>query len=224
VAAGTNYSGATGTAQTFSVVPDTPNTPTITNIPTTGLTIGGSFTASVSTNGDGVKSVTSSTTSVCTVGGDGLSVTYVGLGTCSLTAAVAAGTNYSGATGTAQTFSIGHAPSLSTPANQAVYFALNSPIVSLAGIAAIRRFAAAVAAGHIASIFVSGYASESGPLAFNIALSRHRANAVAKILRKALLSLRVRGVTIRIITGGVRTVAPTDAGNRLAILQAVPKR
>ena len=43
-------------------------TPTITNIPTSPV-FGGSFTSSVSTNSDGVTSVTSSTTSVCTVEG-----------------------------------------------------------------------------------------------------------------------------------------------------------
>ena len=46
----------------------TPTTPTITNIPTSPV-FGGSFTSSVSTNSDGVTSVTSSTTSVCTVEG-----------------------------------------------------------------------------------------------------------------------------------------------------------
>ena len=68
--------------------------------------VGGSFTAVVSTTGDGVTSVASNSGAVCTVGANGLTVTYVGVGTCSLTASVATGVNYLGATGTAQTFSV----------------------------------------------------------------------------------------------------------------------
>jgi hypothetical protein len=62
----------------------------------------------VSTNGDGTKSVTSNSTSVCTA--SGLSVSYIGAGTCSLTAHVGEGTNYTSAVGTDQTFSVGLAP------------------------------------------------------------------------------------------------------------------
>ena len=75
----------------------------ISNLPASG-TYGGSFTATVSTTGDGTTSVTSNSTSVCTV--SNLVVSYVGVGTCSLTAHVAAGTDYSAADGTAQSFSV----------------------------------------------------------------------------------------------------------------------
>ena len=104
VAAGTNYTAATGTAQTIPVGKKTPTMITISNLPVSG-TNGGGFTATVSTDGDGVTSVTSSTPSVCTA--SGLTVTYVGVGTCSLNAQVAAGTNYTAATGTAQTIPVG---------------------------------------------------------------------------------------------------------------------
>jgi hypothetical protein len=80
-----------------------PSTPTISNLPG-NATVGGQFVAAVTTNGDGITSVMSNATSVCTVGNDGLTVSFVGTGTCSLTAHVAAGTNYSAATGSAQTF------------------------------------------------------------------------------------------------------------------------
>jgi hypothetical protein len=86
--------------------PGTPTTPTITNLPASGI-YGGSFSATVGTNGDGTKSVTSSTMSVCTV--SGFVVTYVAIGTCSLTAHVAAGRNYGAADGNAQSFMIGPA-------------------------------------------------------------------------------------------------------------------
>jgi hypothetical protein len=103
VAAGTNYAAADGNPQSFSVSRATPSTPAISNLPASG-TVGGGFTATVSTNGDGTTSVTSSTTSVCTA--SGLSVSYVGVGTCMLTAHVAVGTNYSAADGSTQSFAV----------------------------------------------------------------------------------------------------------------------
>ena len=54
--------------------------------------------------GTGTTSVTSSTRSVCTA--SGLSVSYVGVGPCTLTAQVASGTDYSGASGDPQSFSV----------------------------------------------------------------------------------------------------------------------
>ena len=90
----------------------TPTTPSVSNLPSSG-TYGGGFTASVNTNGDGTKSVTSNSTGVCTV--SGFTVTYVGVGTCSLTAHVGVGSTYNSANGTAQTFAVGQAAA-STPA------------------------------------------------------------------------------------------------------------
>jgi hypothetical protein len=124
VAAGTNFGAADGTAQSFVVGQATPTAPSISNIPV-GAIFGGNFAASVSTNGDGTETVTSSTTGVCTVGGDGLTVGFVGVGTCTLTAHVAAGTDFGAADGTEQSFTIGQAtptaPSISNlPASPAV--------------------------------------------------------------------------------------------------------
>ena len=103
VAAGTNFAAADGTPQIFTVANEIPTTPTVSNLPASGV-VGGGFTATVSTTGDGTKSVTSNSTSVCTV--SGFAVLYVGPGTCSLTAHVAAGANFGAADGTAQTFSV----------------------------------------------------------------------------------------------------------------------
>jgi hypothetical protein len=111
LAAGLDYAGATGVAQTFTVTAATPSTPRITNLPTSGI-FDASFTPIVTTTGGGATSVTSNSASVCTVA-SGV-VTYLGVGTCSLTASVAAGVDYAGATGVAQTFSVSTAPS-STP-------------------------------------------------------------------------------------------------------------
>ncbi len=130
VGPGTNYTSADGSPQTFGVAPIAPTAPSITNIPTSA-TFGGSFVASVSTNGDGTKSVTSNSTGACTVGGDGLTVSFVGAGTCSLTAHVAAGTDYTAADGSAQTFGIGRAAA-STP----VIINIPSPANEFAGFTA----------------------------------------------------------------------------------------
>jgi trimeric autotransporter adhesin len=111
VSAGTNYTAASGTPQSFSVGQATPSTPTISNLPASGVN-GGGFTATVSTNGDGTTSVTSSSPSVCTA--SGLTVSYVGTGNCTLTAQVSAGTNYTAASGTPQSFSVGRAPPTAT--------------------------------------------------------------------------------------------------------------
>jgi hypothetical protein len=97
------YRSGTSSAQTFTVAKATPTTPTITNLPTSGV-YGGGFTATVATDGDGTTSVTSNATSVCTA--SGLVVTYVGAGTCSLTAHVGPGTGYSAASGSPQTFAV----------------------------------------------------------------------------------------------------------------------
>ena len=58
-----------GAAYVFHV-PATPSTPTISNLPASG-TVGGGFTATVSTTGDGVTSVTSNSSGVCTASGFG---------------------------------------------------------------------------------------------------------------------------------------------------------
>ncbi len=102
------YGAADGTAQTFSVGRAVPSTPVVVNVP--GATEFGGFTASVGTSGDGIKVVTSNTTDVCTVGPDGLTVTFVLFGTCSLTASVTQGPNFLGGSGNPQTFLVNPAP------------------------------------------------------------------------------------------------------------------
>ena len=105
--AGGNYEDSNGITQAFVSVlsSPTPSTPSISNLPTSA-TYGGSFTPTVSTTGDGPTSVTSSTTSVCTVDPASGLVSYVGAGTCTLDAHVASGTNYSSADGADQSFSV----------------------------------------------------------------------------------------------------------------------
>ncbi len=92
------------------------STPTITNVPQSA-TYGDSFTPVVATNGDGTKSVTSSTASVCTVSGG--VVHFVGVGTCSLAAAVDQGVTHQAATGNVQHFNVSKATLTVTAANAA---------------------------------------------------------------------------------------------------------
>ena len=102
VAQGTDYA-ADGIAQTFSVRARRPRRD---QQPPGSGTYGGSFTPTVSTTGDGTKSVTSTSTGVCTV--NGLVVSYVGVGPAR-SPRTSPGTDYIAADGTAQTFSVGKA-------------------------------------------------------------------------------------------------------------------
>jgi hypothetical protein len=88
--------------------PPAPTTPFISNLPS-GAYYGGSFLAVVQTTGDGQKFVTSASSAVCTVGADGLTVHFTGLGACVLTAHVTAGATYPQADGSPQTFAVGRA-------------------------------------------------------------------------------------------------------------------
>lgn len=101
----TDYTAVTGNAQSFSVGQATP-TISISDIPS-GAVYAGNFTVAYSYSGNGSPTVSSSTTSVCTVSGN--SVNYVGVGTCTLTASAAATTDYTAVTGSPQSFSIGQA-------------------------------------------------------------------------------------------------------------------
>jgi sugar lactone lactonase YvrE len=80
-----------------------PTTPSITNLPSSGL-VGGAFTPSVATTGDGGTAVSSNSPSVCAVTGS--TVTYVGMGTCSLTARVGIGAVYGARWGVPQMFTV----------------------------------------------------------------------------------------------------------------------
>jgi hypothetical protein len=104
-----DHLAADGTAQSFAVNRAVPASPSVTDIPSVNTEFGG-FVASVGTNGDGTRFVASNSTGVCTVGPDGVSITFVGYGTCSLTAGVMQGSHYLALAGTAQTFVVNPAP------------------------------------------------------------------------------------------------------------------
>jgi len=106
VAAGAAFGAASGATKVLKVAPAgkiTPTAPTITDVPTFAQ-VGHSFVATVSTTGDGITSVTSNSAAVCRVGTDGVTVSFVASGTCSLTPQVSPGATYAGATGAPQSF------------------------------------------------------------------------------------------------------------------------
>ncbi len=105
VAAGPNYTAASGGAQSFNIGRANATTPVITNIPSPANEFAG-FTVNLATTGDGTMSVTSNTTAVCSVDPNGITVSFVGFGTCSLTPSVAQGPNHFGATGNPQAFTV----------------------------------------------------------------------------------------------------------------------
>ena len=150
----TDYTAATGSAQTFPVNQATP-TISIGDLPASGV-YGGSFTATYSysgTNGSPSESVASNSPGVCTVSGN--VVSYVGVGTCSLTASATATTDYTAATGSAQTF----------PVNQATQTITNftPPSSVIFGAPAIALSATGGASGNPVTFSVlSGPASVSG--------------------------------------------------------------
>ncbi len=99
-----NYNAATSSAQSLTVNQATA-TISISDLPASGV-YGGSFTASYSYSGNGspTESVTSNSPGVCTVSGN--LVSYVGVGTCSLTASATATTDYTAVTGSTQAFPV----------------------------------------------------------------------------------------------------------------------
>lgn len=95
--------------------------PSITNLPTAPV-YGNTFTPTVAAAGDGATSVTSGTTSVCTV--TGTVVNFVGVGECTLTAHISAGTNGIAASGGEQSFEVGKA----TPTKPSITNLPGSPV------------------------------------------------------------------------------------------------
>ncbi len=153
-----SYLGSTSTnSVSLTVSKLTPTTPSISNLPASG-TDGGGFTAAVSTTGDGATSVTSNSTGVCTVSGS--VVSYAGVGTCSLTAHVAAGTDYLGADGTAQTFSV--LPSVPPPPAGSTSSA-SAVSDSPTGSATATNVQTTVTGNGVGGLTVAQFASNPGP-------------------------------------------------------------
>jgi hypothetical protein len=100
-----NYAASTACAS-FTVSQGTPEMPVIANAPPPTPDFGGSFVPTVTSNSDGLKSVTSSTPAVCT---GGPTVNFVGVGTCTLVAHTGATANWAANDGNPQSFPVGRA-------------------------------------------------------------------------------------------------------------------
>ena len=100
-AADTNYHIAS--AVTAVTLQKATGSISINNIPASA-TYGGSFTPTFTKSGDGLASVASTTIAICSVAAG--VVYYVGIGTCTIQASVAEGTNHLAATGSLQSFTI----------------------------------------------------------------------------------------------------------------------
>lgn len=114
----------TGVADGFVVSRATPAPPAVSNLPAPGE-VGAQFTAQVvdaTTDDTGVPSVTSSTPAVCTVGTNGLTVTLVTNGTCTLTAHLGADMLYTAVDGAPQSFDVGVPPAFTGAATSTVQF------------------------------------------------------------------------------------------------------
>ena len=133
----TNYLSSKSACTAFTVAQNTaPSPPSISNIPGDGAAVyGGGYTPTVSTVTDGAGSVTSSTPTVCIA--SGLRVSFVDIGTCTLTAHTAGTPNYTASTGTPQSFSVGRgtpsSPTISNISSSATEFGTFLAAVSTTG-------------------------------------------------------------------------------------------
>ena len=98
VDAGASYQAADGSPQSFNILPPIATTPTISNMPTFGV-VGASFQPVISTNGDGIEQVISSTPAICRVTPSTNAVRFTAVGVCSLKPLVGNGITFSGSEG-----------------------------------------------------------------------------------------------------------------------------
>ena len=105
-----NYLPSADTRATncFTVLRAAPSVPFIDDLPSIGYYGAPSVSLTVLTTGDGIQSITSSTPNVCHVAV--YVAAFTGTGTCTLTASVARGSNYTAASGSPQSFPVVRAP------------------------------------------------------------------------------------------------------------------
>ncbi len=233
-------------SQTFDTSNDNTHTLTITqatasisiaNLPASAI-FGGSFIPVLSYGGDGVAVVTSSTPLVCTTA-NGV-VSFVGTGTCTLTASATAGQNYAAVTGAPQSLTVANA---ALTFNTAALAFLDQPVgttsaaqtlivsnpysfaVTMGSIAAGGDFSAASACPAIAalsncSVNVTFTPSATG--ARSGTLSIHNANSAVS----QAVALSGTGTTASILVSpaslnfGSQEIATTSVGRALTIVNA----
>ncbi|WP_420236363.1 beta strand repeat-containing protein [Telmatobacter bradus] len=127
--AGTNYASVSSVKRTFNI---TQAPPALAVSAPSSATYGGSYTPTITYSGDGTVSL-AGTSSICTVTGSGTSytVSYIGVGGCTLTASATAGTDYAAVSNVTQSFTIGKAtPALAVSApSSATYGGSYTPTV-----------------------------------------------------------------------------------------------
>ena len=122
-----SYAPAAQATQTFSVGKGA-QTISITSAPPSAATVGGATYALSATGGLSVNPVTFSslTAGVCTVGGNGFSVSFLIVGSCQVAADQAGDLNYDAATQKTQTFNVGKGA-------QAINFTSSVPLSAVVG-------------------------------------------------------------------------------------------
>jgi hypothetical protein len=162
----TNYTAAQQVQRSIVVNKAAP-TISINNIPASAV-YGGSFTAAYvySGNGSPTESTTSSTTGVCTVS-SGL-VSFVGVGTCTLTPSATATTDYSGVTGSPQNITV-------NKTTQTITFTPASPVTY--GVAPITLSATATS-GQAVTFKVDASSTAAGTVVGNILTVKGAGNLV----------------------------------------------
>ena len=156
VASSATYEMADGADQQVSVAKASTSV-SISNLPASAV-VGGSFTPTLTTSSDGVKSVTSSTTGVCTVNVGTGAVSFIATGSCTLVAHVASSTIWAAAVGQAQQVTVSAVvPSVArsvagSPRNKSVLVSWVAP--SSTGGAAIKEYKV-TASPKVGSVFKS---------------------------------------------------------------------
>jgi sugar lactone lactonase YvrE/uncharacterized protein (DUF2345 family) len=161
----TDYSAVTGSPQNITVGTATP-TISINNVPS--AVYGGSFTPTYVYSGNGIptESVASSTTTVCTVSAG--KVSFVGVGTCTLTPSATATTDYSAVTGSPQNITVNQA-------SQSITFTQASPVTY--GVAPITLSATATS-GQAVTFKVDASSTAAGTVVGNILTVKGAGNLV----------------------------------------------
>lgn len=170
----------------FTVRRATPSVPFIEDLPSPAVYGAPSNFLDVLTTGDGIQSIKSSTPQICQV--VDFVATFTGIGTCTLTASVAAGSNYKAATGSPQSFPVVRAPTATVARVKTATIVLGHADTD---VAKVHDLASILAPNGAVSFYICGPTSEPVPCTS----TRHRV-----------------GRPITILAGSVATATATSSG------------
>jgi hypothetical protein len=195
--AGINFAATSGAAQSLAVGKATP-TIAIANIPA-GAVFDGSFTPILAYNGDGVTSIVSNNTGICTVSGGVVSFRNVGI--CSLTASATAGADYASVSGAAQSFNIG-------PTAPAVIWPTPAPLVYGKALSPVQLNATANVVGTFVYTPAAGTVLSAGPQTLSVTFTPTDATQYSAVTKTVTLT-----VEAAILTVTAKNAAMTYGGN-----------